>query len=54
MQFNGRKSGLQNVTCGVPQLFPLCINDICNVSNMLDLFYMLMIQMRFVNMNILI
>ena len=43
MQFNGMKSGLQNVTCGIlqgsildPKLFLLYITDSCNVSNMLD------------------
>ena len=43
VQCNGTKSGLQHVPCGVPQgfihgpkHFILHINDICNVSNMLD------------------
>ena len=44
MQFNGMKSGLQNVTCGVQQgsilgskLLLLYITDICHVSNMFDI-----------------
>ena len=54
MQFNGLKSGLQNVTYCVPQglilglkLFLLYINNISNVSSMLDLFYVLMIKVFF-------
>ena len=43
MQFNGIKSVLQSMTCGIPQgfflglkLFFLYIDDISNVSNMID------------------
>ena len=61
MQFHGMKSGLQNVTCGVPQgsilgpkLFLLYINDICNVPNMLDFIQYADDINVFINMKILI
>ena len=61
VQFNGMKSGLQNVTCSILQgsilgtkLFLLYINYTCDVPNMLISFYMLLIQIFLTNMKILI
>ena len=40
LSFNNRNTNFANITCGVPQgsiLFLIYVNDLCNVSNILDL-----------------